>query len=47
MLLSDWLQGAPAPRSITMSGATANPEVQHLVFLGLGALPGVVSQPHP
>lgn len=30
-----------------MLGATADPEVQQLVFLGLWGLPGVIAQPHP
>ena len=34
-------------RCLTMLGATADPEVQQLVFLGLWGLPGVIAQPHP
>lgn len=38
---------ASSSQALTVLGATADPEVQYLVFLGFGVLSGVVAQPHP
>lgn len=37
----------PLPQDLTILGAAADPEVQHLVFLGLCGLSGVIAQLHP
>lgn len=37
----------PLQLALTVLGATADPEIQHLVFLGLRVFSGVIAQPHP